>query len=194
MILALAHASSSGKLSGAAIAAAVIAALIALGCLAWGIARVSAFEPRWTLSLRHAVAEAGETLAHERLGLAAAVFPAIVEERDARVDGLMHKTDGSLLVGRVAEVVAAEAEGRDGDVVVAAERPLRDCGLRHVGCALQSWDRGGHSRRDDKSSDVRRFPVRWRSRTADEGTSQRHEVVMARRDVGTIGGEAKIAK
>lgn len=59
MILALAHAGSSDKLSGAAIAAAVIAALIALGCLAWGIARVSAFEPRWTLSLRHAIAEAG---------------------------------------------------------------------------------------------------------------------------------------
>jgi len=37
----------------------VIAALIALSCLAWGIARMSAFEPRWTLSLRHAIAEAG---------------------------------------------------------------------------------------------------------------------------------------
>jgi len=59
MALALVHSSSGGKLSGAAIAAAVIAALIALSCLAWGIARMSAFEPRWTLSLRHAIAEAG---------------------------------------------------------------------------------------------------------------------------------------
>ncbi len=85
--------------------------------------------------------KAGETLAHERLGLAAAVFPTVVEERDARVNGLMHKTDGSPLVGGVAEVVAAEAEGRDRDVVVAAEWPLRDCGLRHGCSALQSRDR-----------------------------------------------------
>jgi hypothetical protein len=59
MTLALAHASSSGNVSGAAIAAAAVAALVALGCLAWALARMSAFEPRWTLSLRHAVAEAG---------------------------------------------------------------------------------------------------------------------------------------
>jgi hypothetical protein len=59
MVLALAHASSSGKLSTAAIAAAVVAALIAVACLAWGIARMTAFEPRWSQSLRHALAEAG---------------------------------------------------------------------------------------------------------------------------------------
>ncbi len=47
------------KLSGAAIAAAVLAALIALGCLAWGVARLLAFEPRRSLSMRHAMAEAG---------------------------------------------------------------------------------------------------------------------------------------
>ena len=78
-----------------------------------------------------AVAEAGETLAHQRLGLAATVFPAVIEESDARVNGLMHKADGGLLVGRVAEVVAAEAERGDGDVVVAAEGPLRDRLLHH---------------------------------------------------------------
>ena len=38
---------------------AVIAALIALLCLLWALARMLAFEPRWSLSLRHAVAEAG---------------------------------------------------------------------------------------------------------------------------------------
>jgi hypothetical protein len=58
MILAVLHSSSSSKLSGTAIAAAAIAALIALACLLWALARISAFEPRWTLSLRHAVAEA----------------------------------------------------------------------------------------------------------------------------------------
>jgi hypothetical protein len=50
---------SSGKLSTTAIIAAAVAALIALGALAWGIARMRAYEPRWTLSLRHSMAEAG---------------------------------------------------------------------------------------------------------------------------------------
>jgi hypothetical protein len=49
----------NSKLSNTAIAAAAVAALIALGCLVWGIARMLAYEPRWTLSLRHAMAEAG---------------------------------------------------------------------------------------------------------------------------------------
>jgi hypothetical protein len=59
MILALAHSSSGGKVSDVAIAAAAVAAVIALSCLLWGVARLLAFEPRWTLSLRHSVAEAG---------------------------------------------------------------------------------------------------------------------------------------
>lgn len=42
-----------------AIAAAVLAALLILGCLAWALARRRAFEPQWLLSLRHAFAEAG---------------------------------------------------------------------------------------------------------------------------------------
>ena len=54
LALVHAHSSSSGKLSNAAIAAAALAALIALICLAWSVARMLAFEPRWTLSLRHA--------------------------------------------------------------------------------------------------------------------------------------------
>jgi hypothetical protein len=59
--LALVHArsTSSGKLSDTAIAVAALAALIVLVCLAWGIARMLTFEPRWTQSLRHAIAEAG---------------------------------------------------------------------------------------------------------------------------------------
>jgi hypothetical protein len=50
---------STSKLSATAIAAAVLAALIALACLVWGLARMLAYEPRWTLSLRHVMAEAG---------------------------------------------------------------------------------------------------------------------------------------
>ena len=41
------------------IAVAVVAALVAIGCAAWGISRRRAFEPQWLLSFRHAMAEAG---------------------------------------------------------------------------------------------------------------------------------------
>jgi hypothetical protein len=51
--------STSSKLSDADIAVAVLAGLIALACLVWGVARMLAYEPRWTLSLRHSLAEAG---------------------------------------------------------------------------------------------------------------------------------------
>jgi hypothetical protein len=54
-----ARSKSSGKLSTAAIVVAAVAALLALGCAAWGLARRRAFEPHWLLSLRHAMAEAG---------------------------------------------------------------------------------------------------------------------------------------
>jgi hypothetical protein len=49
----------STGISTEAIAIAAVAALAALACAAWGIARWRAFEPRWTLWLRHAVSEAG---------------------------------------------------------------------------------------------------------------------------------------
>lgn len=42
-----------------AIVLAAIAAVVLFACAIWGLARMLAFEPRWTLSLRHAVAEAG---------------------------------------------------------------------------------------------------------------------------------------
>jgi hypothetical protein len=46
-------------LTAGTIAIAVLAALLALACAAWAIARRRAYEPRWWLSLRHALAEAG---------------------------------------------------------------------------------------------------------------------------------------
>jgi hypothetical protein len=49
----------TSEVSGAALALAVLAALLALLALAWAIVRTRAVEPRWTLSLRHAMAEAG---------------------------------------------------------------------------------------------------------------------------------------
>jgi hypothetical protein len=57
--LTLTKKSGSGKLSGGAILAAILAGLIALACLLWGIFRIGAFEPHWLLSARHSVAEAG---------------------------------------------------------------------------------------------------------------------------------------
>jgi hypothetical protein len=51
------HVAHSG-LSDGALAAVAVAALVVLLCLVWAIARVFAFEPRWTLSLRHSLGEA----------------------------------------------------------------------------------------------------------------------------------------
>lgn len=52
-------AGSSTKLSTGAIVAAALAALLILVCLTWGVARWFAYEPRWSVSLRHSLAEAG---------------------------------------------------------------------------------------------------------------------------------------
>lgn len=51
--------SKSFSPSTPAIVVAAIAALLALGCIIWAVARWRAWEPRWALSLRHALAEAG---------------------------------------------------------------------------------------------------------------------------------------
>jgi hypothetical protein len=48
-----------GGLSTAAVVLIVLAGLLLLGCAAWGLAQAQAWEPRWSLPLRHAVAEAG---------------------------------------------------------------------------------------------------------------------------------------
>jgi hypothetical protein len=53
------HLTHASGLSTAGIVIAALAALVAVLCLVWGIARLLAFEPRWSLSLRHALAEAG---------------------------------------------------------------------------------------------------------------------------------------
>jgi hypothetical protein len=46
-------------LSPGEVVVAVLAGLLALGCLAWAIARMRGLEPRWVSSLGHAMAEAG---------------------------------------------------------------------------------------------------------------------------------------
>jgi hypothetical protein len=52
-------ADSTTGLSTGAIVIAVVAGLIALGCLVWVVARMRGLEPRWASSLGHALAEAG---------------------------------------------------------------------------------------------------------------------------------------
>jgi len=56
--LAAQHPQHAAHLSTGAIALAVLGALVVLACAAWGVARMLAYEPHWTLSLRHSVAEA----------------------------------------------------------------------------------------------------------------------------------------
>jgi hypothetical protein len=51
------HATTT-KLSTGAIVVAALAALLILICLAWGAARWFAYQPRWSISLRHSLAEA----------------------------------------------------------------------------------------------------------------------------------------
>jgi hypothetical protein len=51
--------SRHGHLTAGAIVIAALAALLVLACAAWALARRRAYEPRWWLSLRHALAEAG---------------------------------------------------------------------------------------------------------------------------------------
>ncbi len=45
--------------SAPAIALAALAALLAIGCIAWGVMRLLALEPSWAPTLRHSFAEAG---------------------------------------------------------------------------------------------------------------------------------------
>ena len=52
------HVAHAGGLSSGALAAVAVAALVVLLCFVWAITRIFAFEPRWTLSLRHALGEA----------------------------------------------------------------------------------------------------------------------------------------
>src|SRR5262249_58813533 len=90
------------------------------------------------------VAPSFEALAHPILGFAAMIFPAVVEEGDAAVDGLLDDADGGLDVGGVAEMVAAEAE-RGNVIVVAAEGLGGDAGAAVVigGGAVNVAGRGG---------------------------------------------------
>ena len=52
-------AGDGGGTSTGAVLLAVLAGVIVLACLAWALARLFAWEPRWAPSLRHALAEAG---------------------------------------------------------------------------------------------------------------------------------------
>lgn len=53
------NSSGSGHVSTEAVVLAAIAALLLLACAAWAFARSRAYEPHWSVSMRHAMAEAG---------------------------------------------------------------------------------------------------------------------------------------
>jgi hypothetical protein len=53
------HTTPPARLSTGALVAAALAALLIVVCLAWAAARWWAYEPRWTVALRHSLAEAG---------------------------------------------------------------------------------------------------------------------------------------
>jgi hypothetical protein len=52
------HTTHPTKLSTGALVAAALAALLLVLCLVWAAARWWAYEPRWSVSLRHCIAEA----------------------------------------------------------------------------------------------------------------------------------------
>ena len=54
-----AHAHHGGGLATAAIVLAALAGALILISIGWALVRAWAWEPRWLLSMRHAVAEAG---------------------------------------------------------------------------------------------------------------------------------------
>jgi hypothetical protein len=58
----VAHTPHSTHASAVAIALAALGAVLVLVCAAWAATRLLVLEPHWTLSLRHAAAEAGVRL------------------------------------------------------------------------------------------------------------------------------------
>jgi len=52
------HLAPAHGLSSTGIALVALGAVVVLACIVWSLSRVLTFEPRWTLSLRHAMAEA----------------------------------------------------------------------------------------------------------------------------------------
>jgi hypothetical protein len=53
------HAATGAGLPAAAVVLIILAAVLLVACAAWGLAQARAWEPRWLLALRHAIAEAG---------------------------------------------------------------------------------------------------------------------------------------
>ncbi len=52
------HLAPSHGLSSTGVALIALGAVVVLACIVWSLSRMLTLEPRWTLSLRHAMAEA----------------------------------------------------------------------------------------------------------------------------------------
>jgi hypothetical protein len=73
------------------------------------------------------VAHTFQSLAHPVFGSPAVVFPTVIEEADAAVDGIAHQAHGNLFVFGVAQMMASET--KDGDLcVVSAKEAGWNCG------------------------------------------------------------------
>ena len=72
------------------------------------------------------VPPAFQALAHPVFRLAAVIFPAVVEERDSAVDGLVTNLHGCSFVLRVPKMMTAQAKSRNLDVGLGAEASQRD--------------------------------------------------------------------
>ena len=62
---------------------------------------------------KHVVAAALQAPSQPVLAFAVVVLPAVVEEGDARVYGLLHHTDGLIHAFRIAQMVPAHAQNRN---------------------------------------------------------------------------------
>src|SRR5271163_2814715 len=66
---------------------------------------------------KYFVAPAFQSTAHPNLRLAVVVFPAVIEKRDAAVDGFVNDALGLGLILGVSKVVTAKTEGRNLHIV-----------------------------------------------------------------------------
>src|SRR5690242_15485908 len=79
----------------------------------------------------HTTANALQAFSHPIFSLAAMIFPAVIEEGDAAVHRLADHPHRGGLVGGIADVVAAEAESGNVEVVAAERAGGNPSGLRH---------------------------------------------------------------
>src|SRR5450755_248516 len=77
------------------------------------------------------IADAFQSLAHPIFGFSAMIFPAVIEECDSSFDGIVHQADSRIFVFGIPQVMAAEPECRDLNVMPAEAADRNSCALSH---------------------------------------------------------------